>query len=71
MPLKARQELEEEIRLYVGDDERVREALDRVADAKLSADAMRAVRGLVMDVLKAHERLLKQELTDWMGEHLT
>jgi hypothetical protein len=71
MPLKARQELEEEIRLYVGDDERVREALDRLADAKLSPEAIRTVRGLVLDVLKAHERLLKQELTDWMGEHLT
>jgi hypothetical protein len=32
---------------------------------------VRAVRELVIDVLKAHERLLKQELTDWMQEHLT
>jgi len=71
MALKAWQELEEEIALYVGDDEKVREALDRLGDAKLSADAVRVVRGLVIDVLKAHERLLKQELTDWMGEHLT
>jgi hypothetical protein len=71
MTLKAWQELEEEIGLYVGDDEKVREALDRLGDAKPSADAVRAVRGLVMDVLRAHERLLKQELTDWIGEHLT
>ncbi len=71
MTVKAWQELEEEIRLYVGDHEKVREALDRLADTKPSPDCVRAVRGLVLDVLKAHERLLKQELTDWMGEHLT
>jgi hypothetical protein len=71
MALKAWQELEEEIQLYVGDDEKVREALDRFGDAKPSPDAVRAVRGLVLDVLKAHERVLRQELTDWMGEHLT
>ena len=71
MALKAWQELEEEIALYVGNDEKVREALDRLREARLSADAAQAVRGLVMDVLKAHERLLRQELTDWIGEHLT
>ena len=71
MTLKPWQELEEEIALYVGDDEKVREALDRLAEVKLSAEAVRVVRGLVIDVLKAHERLLKHELTDWMGEHLT
>jgi hypothetical protein len=71
MALKAWQEMEEDIRLYVGDDEKVREALDRLGDAKPSADAVRVVHGLVMDVLRAHERLLRKELTDWMGEHLT
>lgn len=71
MTLKALQELQEEIGLYVGDDEKVREALDRLGEVKLSPDAVRVVRGLVIDVLKAHERLLKHELTDWMGEHLT
>jgi len=71
MALKAWQELEREIGVYVGDHEKVREALDRLGEEKLSAEAMRAVRELVIDVLKAHERLLKQELTDWMQEHLT
>jgi hypothetical protein len=71
MALKTWQELEEEIAVYVGDDEKVREALDRLRDAKFSPEAAHAVRGLVMDVLKAHERLLRHELTDWIDEHLT
>ena len=71
MALKAWQELEREIGAYVGDYEKVREALDRLGEEKLSAEAVRAARELVIDVLKPHERLLKQELTDWMQEHLT
>jgi hypothetical protein len=71
MALKAWQELGREIGASVGDSEKVREALDRLGEEKLRAEVVRAVRELVIDALKAHERLLEQELTDWTQEHST
>jgi hypothetical protein len=71
MALKSWEELEAAVRQEVEDDEKVLEALERLGETKLSAEAVRAVHGLVIDVLRAHERLLRRDLAEWAEEHLS